>query len=110
MSELRQLQEEKAELALVLPQGENQFSASNKKTHSGKKKTEKKGGRVGLPFVSPRSASPTPRSPDLLSPTSASCKNYRGAIQTPKILTQGSKQGAVWTQCSCSEEPTAQST
>lgn len=31
MSELRQLQEEKAALALVLPRGENQFSASNKK-------------------------------------------------------------------------------
>lgn len=46
MSELRQLQEEKA--ALELPRGENQFSESNGRTHGGKKKSEK-GGRKTMP-------------------------------------------------------------
>lgn len=41
---------------------------------------------------------PTPHSPDLLSPTSACCNYYADVIQIPKILTQDSKQVAVWTQ------------
>lgn len=49
MSELRQLQEEKAALELVLPGGENQFSESNKTT--GGKKKSKKGGRKTRPSL-----------------------------------------------------------
>lgn len=50
MHELRKLQEEKAALELVLPGGENQFSASNKRTHGGKKKS-KKGERKTSPSL-----------------------------------------------------------
>lgn len=64
----------------------------------GRRKVKKEEGRPCLPFVSPRPAWPTPHSPDLLSPTSACCNYYRDVIQIPEILTQGSKQVAVWTQ------------
>lgn len=60
MSELRQLQEEKAALALVLPRGENQFSASNKKDTVGRRKLKRREEEQAFPLCHQDQLHPLP--------------------------------------------------